>query len=247
MNSFTAMAARIISVLSGRFVALACLAVLSVGTAQAQTAFKVKIGLEYKGGLYTVRSTSLSSGDRVELPVDPKGVLRVYARAIPIPGINGQALVDLQVYESRGGVQVQITSLTMPVYLATENTADVDSKQGKLKISAFVEDSGAAAAAPMVEAPGLQPIQGPSPSSTQPAPLPTVTPSQALPPPPYVKKAPGGPISIPEGAVPVPVPVPAPGAAPRQPVSGGFSPLPRTKTATLGGGSCHDLAMPQDG
>ncbi len=260
MDSITARAARIILVFRcvflRRLLAVAGLALLATSAAQAQSALRVKLSLEYKGGLYTVQPSALSTGDRAELPVDPRGVIKVFARAISLPGVSGQALVDLQIYESRGGAQSQVAALTMPVYFDTNNVSDVASRSGNLKITAYVTDGSqpARTARPQaVPAPiNVPPNASQVPEQNLPRrPLPPVSPGENLPEPQYLQN-PGGAVPVPV-PVPAPVPVPVPGQqsrarvrvprpaqapaqvavqpAPFPQVSGAYSPAPPRRAA----------------
>ena len=141
------------------------LAAAAVGAAQAQSGYQLQVALDLEGKKYEVPLSPLRLGDRVEVPVTPSG-LRAYARVIPLQGVAGQAMLDLQVYEPAGGNnQKQLASVTIPSFLGTQNSAELATPKGKLLIEAYLDTADA----PQPSLPAAGPAQ---PLPPQPAPTP---------------------------------------------------------------------------
>lgn len=150
---------------------------LVLGTAaaavQAQGGYRLKLDLDYDGNTYTVPTTSIPASERVELIAQPGGALKVYVRAMRLPGTSGQTLLDMQVYHHKNGALSQLSSLSMPAYLGADNTAEVSTVYGKLAIRAHVDEgSGAPGVPAATPAPGQQPEYRPLPAEPE-APAPT--------------------------------------------------------------------------
>lgn len=182
-------AVRIILVFARRFGIALLVAAAAGGVARAQGGYSLRMTLDYQGRSYTVAPTSVPTDQRTELNVDPVGGLRVYVRAIGLPGVAGQALLDLQVFEPRGNVQAQVSSFTMPVYLGTSNSTDLKTVYGTLVVRTYVDLDSAGAGG------GTAPLPPPPP------PRATQTPLQL-----------DGPITPQALPAPLPSPYPAPGS-----------------------------------
>jgi hypothetical protein len=146
-----------------RRVGLAVALMAAAGAAQAQAGYQLQVALDLEGRKYEVPLSPLRLGDRVEVPVTPAG-LRAYARVIPLQGVAGQAMLDLQVYEPAGGNnQKQLASVTIPSFLGTQNSTELSTPKGKLLIEAYLD-----------RADGPQPAS-PAAVQVQPPPAPTFT------------------------------------------------------------------------
>ena len=145
-----------------RRVGLGLALAVAAGSAQAQTGYQLQVALDLEGQKYEVPLSPLPLGDRIEVPVTPSG-LRTYARVIPLQGVSGQAMLDLQVYEPAGGKnQKQLASVTIPSFLGTQNSAEVSTPKGKLLIEAYLDTADG----PQPTSPATSPVQ---PSNPQPA------------------------------------------------------------------------------
>lgn len=179
MSSSLSNALRIIVVL---------LAVLAPGWAGAQSAYHVQMQLDLDGRKFEVPMTMLTTADKTLVPSTPSG-LSVYVRPIAMPGVAGQALLDVQVYEFKGSAQIRLASLTMPSYLGTQNSAEVaTSAKGKLTVNAYLDQGAAPAAGPAAAstaapvATTARPAPRPSPAYEAPASAPAPA-SSPFPPP----------------------------------------------------------------
>ncbi|MDB5969827.1 MAG: hypothetical protein JWQ90_2277 [Hydrocarboniphaga sp.] len=152
MRQTSATAAPIIPVFVRRFGIALLLSMLASGAVRAQSAYSLRMTLDYQGKTYEVAPTSLPSDQRTELSVSPVGALRVYVRAIGLPGVAGQALMDMQIYQPRNGSQAQLSSFTMPVYLGTSNSSQMKTVYGDLNVNAYVDLASAGAGGSTVPA-----------------------------------------------------------------------------------------------
>lgn len=159
-----ATAAAIILVFARRFGLALLLSMFAVGASRAQGGYSLRMTLDYQGKTYSVAPTNIPSDQRTELTVNPVGALRVYVRAIGLPGVAGQALLDMQVYEPRGGTQSQLSSFTMPVYLGTDNSSAMKTVYGDLTVRAYVDAASAGAGGATTPATAAPP---PPPRATQ--------------------------------------------------------------------------------
>jgi len=179
---------RIILVFVRRFGLATLLVLAATGSARAQGGYSLRMTLDYQGRSYNVAAISIAADQRTELNVDPVGALRVYVRALTLPGVPDQVLLDMQVYEPRGSSQAQVSSFTMPAYLGTANSTEMKTVYGPLLVRAYVD---LATAGGGVSAP----------------PRPAATPSMRAPTP-FVDQAPVRPQALPQ---PLPSPLPPPG------------------------------------
>jgi hypothetical protein len=145
MTQPVATAAAIILVFARRFGLALLLSLFAAGSAQAQGGYSLRMSLDYQGKTYTVAPSNVPTDQRTELTVSPVGALRVYVRAIGLPGVSGQALLDVQVYEPRGASQSQLSSFTMPVYLGVDNSSQMKTVYGDLQVRAYVDSASAGA------------------------------------------------------------------------------------------------------
>ena len=184
-----ATAAAIILVFARRFGLALLLSMFAAGAAQAQGGYSLRMTLDYQGKTYSVASSNIPSDQRTELTVSPVGALRVYVRAIGLPGVAGQALMDMQVYEPKGASQSQLSSFTMPVYLGTDNSSAMKTVYGDLTVRAYVDSASAGAGG-------------------------ATTPPPSAPPPPRATQTPlnmGEPVRPQALPAPLPSPLPPPG------------------------------------
>lgn len=159
--SIEANALRIIPAFCRR-IGLGLLLAAVAGSAQAQSGYQLQVALDLEGNKFEVPLSPLPLGDRVEVPVTPSG-LRAYARVIPLQGVSGQAMLDLQVYEPAGGNnQKQLASVTIPSFLGTQNSAELATPKGKLLIEAYLDTANG----PQPASPAASPAP---PSSLQPS------------------------------------------------------------------------------
>lgn len=156
---------RIILVFSRRFGLALLLTMLAGGAARAQGGYSLQMSLEYQGRTYNVAPTRIASDQRTELTLDPVGGLRAYVRAISLPGVAGQALLDIQVYQPRNGQQSQLSSFTMPVYMGTNNSSQMKTVYGDLLVRAYVDTLSAGAGGDTTPMPATPPP--PPPRATQ--------------------------------------------------------------------------------
>jgi hypothetical protein len=183
MRQPDATTARIILVFARRFGLALLLAAAACDIAAAQGGYSLRMTLDYQGRSYSVEPTHVAADQRTELTVEPVGGLRVYVRAISLPGVADQALIDMQVYEPRGSSQAQISSFTMPAYLGTSNSSEMKTVYGPLTIRAYVDQANAAAGAapprpatPSMRAPTPMVDEAPVRPQALPAPLPSPLP-----------------------------------------------------------------------
>ena len=176
---------RIILVFARRFGLALLLAAAASDIAGAQTAYSLRMTLDYQGRSYSVAPTNIAADQRTELTVDPVGGLRVYVRAIALPGVADQALIDMQVYEPRGSSQAQISSFTMPAYLGTSNSSEMKTVYGPLTVRSYVDLATAGSggsmppprpATPSMRAPTPMVDEAPVRPQALPAPLPSPLP-----------------------------------------------------------------------
>ncbi|WP_428309427.1 hypothetical protein [Hydrocarboniphaga sp.] len=165
MEQPAATAAAIILVFARRFGLALLLSVLASGAARAQGGYSLRMSLDYQGKTYNVAPTTVPSDQRTELTVSPVGALRAYVRAIGLPGVAGQALLDVQIYEPRGATQSQLSSFTMPVYLGTDNSSQMKTVYGDLLVRAYVDSASAGAGGATTPANAMPPP--PPPRATQ--------------------------------------------------------------------------------
>ncbi|WP_341920753.1 hypothetical protein [Hydrocarboniphaga effusa] len=147
-----------------RRVGLGLALIAAAGAAQAQAGYQLQVAIDLEGQKYEVPMSPLRLGDRVEVPVTPAG-LRAYARVIPLQGMDGQAMLDLQVYEPAGGNnQKQLASVTIPSFLGTQNSAELATPKGKLLIEAYLDRADG----PQPASPVAVPAQPPAPAFSAP-------------------------------------------------------------------------------
>jgi hypothetical protein len=168
MTQLATTAAAIILVFARRFGLALMLSMLACGAARAQDGYSLRMTLDYQGKTYSVAPTSVPTDQRTELTVNPVGALRVYVRAIGLPGVADQALMDMQIYEPRGGTQSQLSSFTMPVYLGTDNSSSMKTVYGDLTVKAYVDTANAGAGGATTPGNAMpRPAAAPAPRPTQ--------------------------------------------------------------------------------
>lgn len=145
-------------------------ALLAAGGAAAQPAYQIQLDIAVEAQHYTVAPTAVPAGQRVEVRVSPGG-MRAYVRAIRLQGVEGQMLLEVQLYEPVGSNQAQVAVATIPSFVGADNTAELVSAKGKVRIKAFVDAAAPdAATAPAAAGPASTPYiseQGPAgPTST---------------------------------------------------------------------------------
>ena len=165
MRPSAATVRRIILVFACRFGAALLLTFGVLVPAQAQSAYSLQLEIGWQGRSFKVAPTVVGVVDRVELIVEPIGSLRAYGRAVALPGVDGQVMLDLQVYQLRKGSLLQLTSFTMPSFLGTTNSSETVTVDGPLLVRAYVDVAAAGAGA--VPGSPAPPPPAPAPRATQ--------------------------------------------------------------------------------